>query len=172
MKTIHPLPILTMTETNICPCNSGAPYAACCGPLLAGARTAATALSLMRSRYTAYAERNVDYLRRTWHPSTRPADIDPSTIPVWVGLHIVRAEKGMAHDSAGVVEFKAAFLTRQETRHLHEVSRFVQEDGRWLYVDGDIIDDTRSAPRKGPQVGRNEPCPCGSGRKFKKCCGP
>lgn len=165
-------PIFTMTNINICPCNSGASYAACCEPLLAGDRPAETALALMRSRYTAYVVRNVDYLLKTWHPSTRPAAIDPATIPDWVGLHIVRTEKGMETDNAGVVEFKAAFFSRPKIRHLHETSRFVKEDGQWLYVDGDMIDDTQSAAPRAAGVGRNEPCPCGSGRKFKKCCGP
>ncbi|MBI4794169.1 MAG: SEC-C domain-containing protein [Deltaproteobacteria bacterium] len=161
-----------MTDTNICPCNSGASYAACCEPLLAGDRPAETALALMRSRYTAYVVRNVDYLLKTWHPSTRPAAIDPAAIPEWYGLHIVRTEKGMATDGDGVVEFKATALAREKMWRLHEVSRFMKKDGQWLYVDGDTKGETPPAARRAPKVGRNEPCPCGSDRKFKKCCGP
>jgi len=154
-----------------CPCQSGRPFSECCGPLLSGACTAPIAEALMRSRYTAFALRDVAYLLRSWHPSTRPAAIDPDTIPEWHGLRIIRTEEGKEGDFKGVVEFEAAFSTGQGRGLLRETSRFVREDGQWLYVDGDLQDSGAPASKKEAKTGRNDPCPCGSGKKFKKCCG-
>ena len=163
--------MITNGNKKLCPCNSGASYAGCCELLFSGASTATTAESLMRSRYTAYVVGYIDYLLRTWHPSTRPADIDPATIPKWLDLRIIRTEKGMEKDNEGVVEFKASSLYQKKAVNLHEVSRFVKENGQWLYVDGDIQEDIKLEPVRVIKVGRNDPCSCGSGKKFKKCCG-
>jgi SEC-C motif-containing protein len=160
-----------MTNTSICPCNSGRPYAECCEPLLSGDHLACTAEALMRSRYTAYVVRDIAYLLKSWHTSTRPDSIDPATIPEWSGLNIIRTKKGMETDSEGVVEFQATAFFRKNVCQLHEVSRFVKENDQWLYVDGDIKNDSLPAEKKAPKVGRNDPCHCGSGKKFKKCCG-
>ena len=160
-----------MTNTSICPCNSGRPYAECCKPLLSGDHLACTAEALMRSRYTAYVVRDIAYLLKSWHPSTRPDNIDTATIPEWSGLNIIRTEKGMETDSEGVVEFQATAFSPKNMLRLHEVSRFVKEDGQWLYVDGDIKNNPLPVERRGPKIGRNDPCHCGSGKKFKKCCG-
>ena len=160
-----------MANNEPCPCNSGRPHASCCEPLISGKRTAITAETLMRSRYTAYVVKNVDYLLKTWHPSAKPANIDLGTIPEWYGLHIVSTEAGDESDSNGTVEFKATSLSQGKILQLHEKSRFVKEHDQWLYVDGDIKGD-RPPNARVKKVGRNEPCPCGSGKKFKKCCGP
>lgn len=126
----------------------------------------------MRSRYTAYVVRDVDYLIKTWHPSTRPISISPDTIPEWYGLYIVHTEDGTATDDKGIVEFKATALSQKKIWRLHEISRFKKEDGQWFYIDGDIKGDSPPVVRRGEKVGRNDPCPCGSGKKFKKCCWP
>ncbi len=160
-----------MTDQKMCPCNSGSSYFDCCEPYLNGGEVAATAESLMRSRYTAYVICNVGYLLKTWHPSTRPQAIDPATIPEWYGLHIIATEDGAEGDDQGIVEFKATSLSVKKTWRLHEVSRFVKEEGQWFYVNGDVKGDTPVVTRS-LKVARNEPCPCGSGKKFKKCCGP
>jgi SEC-C motif-containing protein len=159
-----------MTHIDSCPCGSTYPFSSCCEPLISGRRKASTAEALMRSRYTAYVVRNVDYLLETWHPTTRPADIDSGTIPQWHSLHIVKTEAGDDRHSSGTVEFKAVALSRGKTLQLHENSRFVKEHDRWYYVDGDVKGDKSPVSRQ-RKVGRNEPCPCDSGRKFKKCCG-
>ena len=161
-----------MTGNKPCPCNLGDPYSTCCEPLLTRDKNASTAEALMRSRYTAYVLLDVNYLLKTWHPSTRPANIDPATIPEWYGLHIVRTALGSETDDQGIVEFKATSLSQKKAWKLHEVSRFVKEDGQWFYVDGDIQGDPPPPVIRAKKVGRNEPCPCGSGKKFKKCCGP
>lgn len=158
-----------MTDCDRCPCNSGAAYTACCQPLLTGTGHAATAATLMRSRYTAYVTHNVEYLLNSWHPSTRPAHFDPSSIPDWHDLRIVRTEAGLENDRQGIVEFIATALSQRNAFTLHEVSRFIKEEGQWFYVDGDILPEPPPVA-KSEKIGRNEPCPCGSGKKFKKCC--
>ena len=158
-----------MTNTNLCPCNSGAAFADCCKPLLSGKHAAPTALALMRSRYTAYALRDTNYLVASWHPSSRPFAIDPATIPTWQRLQIIRTEKGTEPDTEGVVEFIATALFQDGVGQFREVSRFVKEEGKWFYTDGDTIDN---ASETTPKAGRNTPCPCGSGKKYKKCCSP
>lgn len=154
-----------------CPCQSGLSFAACCGPILAGA-PAPTALALMRSRYTAYARGDVAHLVRTLAPEHR-AGFDAADVRAgmqttqWLGLEILGTEDGGAADSSGIVEFVARFQAQGQMRALHERSRFRRDegDGNWVYVDG----ETAVQPAKKP--GRNDPCPCGSGRKFKHCCG-
>lgn len=159
-----------MSSNEACPCNSGNSYSSCCEPLISGKRTAMTAEVLMRSRYTAYVVKDVDYLLKTWHSSTRPASIDFRAVPQWTSLHIVSKEAGNESDSNGTVEFKATSLSQSKIILLHEKSRFVKERDQWLYVDGDIKGDWPPNVRS-EKVGRNQPCPCGSGKKFKKCCG-
>jgi SEC-C motif-containing protein len=119
-----------------CPCGRGA-YAICCGPLHAGT-PAADAEALMRSRYSAYVRERADYLLATWHVSTRPAVLDLANDPPlrWLGLDVKRFVP--AGDTA-VVEFVARH--RQgggRAGRLHETSRFLLEEGRWWYVDGDV----------------------------------
>ncbi len=150
-----------------CYCGSGRFYEDCCGPLLAGTRSAATAEELMRSRYTAYAGKNVSYLLQSWHPSTRPQAMDPCTIPSWQGLRILNTQQGRRGDQQGMVEFRALYEKKHSVAVLQERSRFVCENGCWFYVDGELIDPVVARPGG---TGRNAPCPCGSGKKHKKCC--
>ena len=123
---------------DICPCGSGVPYAACCGPLHDGA-PASTAEALMRSRYTAYALGLLDYVFRTWHPRTRPDSVDPSPGTAWTGLEVLDVVDGGPGDDTGVVEFRARFRQGSAERSMHETSRFERRAGRWVYVDG-VVD--------------------------------
>jgi SEC-C motif-containing protein len=93
----------------------------------------------MRSRYTAYVKHDSDYLERTWHPDTRPANLalNSEPAPRWTGLKILRTSAGLAGDSTGIVEFEARYKLNGRARRLHEVSRFVCAGGCWLYLDGD-----------------------------------
>lgn len=127
----------TGATTGPCPCGSGEPYAACCRPLHEG-RPALTAEQLMRSRYAAYAVGDLDHVFRTWHPRTRPSDLEPSPGLVWRGLEIVRVADGGPDDTAGLVEFRARFGSPEGDGVLHETSRFERRGGRWVYVDGDV----------------------------------
>ena len=121
----------------VCPCGSGQTYAACCGRLHAGAENAATAEALMRSRYSAYVGQLADYLLATWHPTTRPSELDLAADGTkWLGLEVNRQQVIDAHHAT--VEFVARYRIAGRGHRLHELSRFVREDGRWYYVDGDL----------------------------------
>ena len=108
----------------------------CCGPCHAGV-PAADAESLMRSRYSAFVTGNVPYLLATWHPSQRPATLALEAQAKWLGLEI-RQHRSTGADTAEV-EFVARFRLAGKAVRQHERSRFVREDGRWFYVDGDVL---------------------------------
>lgn len=122
-----------------CPCGHPLPYARCCQPLHKGI-PAADAEALMRSRYCAYVLRLEDYLQNTWHASTRPTGplFDSETQPKWIGLE-VRSFKPTGENTAEV-EFLARCRIGGRAQRMHECSRFVREDGRWFYLDGDQFD--------------------------------
>lgn len=148
-----------------CPCGSDKPFAACCEPCLSGSAPPGTAEQLMRSRYTAYALGNLKYVWDTWDPDMRPEPADrPADTVAWVGLEILNVRDGGPEDQNGLVEFVARYLDAGVPGSMRERSRFRRLDGRWFYVSGEHVG-------VGPKTGRNDPCPCGSGRKFKKCCG-
>ena len=121
-----------------CPCQSGRVYAQCCAPLHGG-EMAANAEALMRSRYSAYVQGDADYLLQTWHASTRPDALDFSDAAAtrWLGLEVQRY--GTADPDHAIVEFVARYrIGGAPAVRLHEISRFVREDGRWFYVDGEF----------------------------------
>lgn len=124
----------------------------------------------MRSRYCAYVRGDAAYLWRTWHASTRPAleALESGTGPEWCGLTVV-ASNVDEDGRQGYVEFNARYRVEGRLGGMHETSRFLFEDGQWFYVDGVMHPgDTAQTPAG---VSRNSPCPCGSGKKFKRCCG-
>jgi SEC-C motif-containing protein len=118
-----------------CPCGLPAPYADCCGSLHAGRTTATTAEQLMRSRYSAFVVRDAPYLLRTWYSETRPRELLLNDEFVWTGLEILSTTGGSAFHTEGTVEFRAHYLTDNQPGHQHENSRFVREDGSWVYVE-------------------------------------
>lgn len=126
-----------MKKIEDCPCGSGRSYEACCGILHQGGAVL-TAEALMRSRYSAYVLKLELYLLATWHPTTRPADLDLASEPTtqWLGLEVKRHEQ--ADETHAVVEFVARYKVNGRAHRLHEVSRFVHEGGRWLYLDGEF----------------------------------
>jgi SEC-C motif domain protein len=121
----------------MCPCGSGRGYAGCCGALHQGA-PAPDAEALMRSRYAAYALGLEPYLLATWWPDTRPPGLDlaAEAATKWLGLQIER-HQATGPDSA-IVEFVARYKTGGRAHRLHEISRFVRQQGRWYYVDGEF----------------------------------
>ncbi|WP_193043303.1 YchJ family protein [Mycolicibacterium baixiangningiae] len=127
-----------MNDSDACPCGTGDSYARCCRPLHTGERLAATAEELMRSRYSAYAVGDLDYVWRTWHPRTRPDALTPDTGSEWLGLEIVGVAAGGCDDDTGEVEFVAHYRRDRRTGTLHERSRFAVRARRWFYVDGDV----------------------------------
>ena len=121
-----------------CPCG-GVAYAACCGRFIEGGQVPTTAQELMRSRYTAYTLRDEAYLQATWYPRTRPparltADQEEMR---WIGLDVRRHVQ--SGDEA-TVEFVARYKINGRAHRVHEVSRFVREEGRWYYLDGEMVE--------------------------------
>lgn len=156
-----------------CPCGSGNDFDACCGSILEGA-SAATPEALMRSRFTAFVHGNLDHIERTHAKSVRDsfnrsAAESTANAVKWLSLEILETAEGGPDDDNGVVEFAARFKQDGETHVHHEKATFVREDGEWRYVDGKM--NPQGKPRQVEKIGRNEPCPCGSGKKYKKCCG-
>ena len=119
-----------------CPCGTGVAYAACCGRFIEGHDLAVTAEQLMRSRYTAYVVHDEVYLRSTWARQHCPVTLIETPSPQWTGLKILRTEAGGVGDTTGIVEFVARYKVNGRAYRLHEVSEFVQDNGRWLYVKG------------------------------------
>ena len=148
---------------SFCPCGSGIIKDDCCLKIIQGRVAATTAELLMRSRYCAYAIGDAGYLMSSWHISTRPAELDLSEPIEWLALQIKKTRAGGMADDEGWVEFIARYKMAGRFAQIHEMSHFVFELGRWFYVDGEM---------QAPDLpGRNSPCPCGSGAKFKRCCG-
>ena len=122
----------------LCPCGSNIKYADCCGRYINAAEIPPSAEALMRSRYTAYTQCNETYLLNTWHPSSRPQQLGLADEKQgkWLGLEVKRHEQ--QDESHAVVEFVARYKIGGRAQRLHEVSRFVREDERWFYVDGEV----------------------------------
>ncbi|MFZ4397120.1 MAG: YchJ family protein [Kiritimatiellia bacterium] len=158
-----------------CPCCSGRSYEQCCEPLLLGLTRATTAEALMRSRYTAYTLAEIDYIYKTSGPRVRKEfDAENSRkwaqSAEWKGFEIRHAEGGSAQDDSAVIEFVARYQIEKSDLEHHEIAQFGRVDGEWRFIDGRIVSQP-PARRETPKIGRNDPCACGSGKKYKKCCG-
>ena len=117
----------------------------------------------MRSRYSAYALGNADYLLASWHPSERPPRLEIDPRIHWLGLDILAEDR---RGDFATVEFEARYLQAGRVEAMHELSRFQRHQGRWFYTDGAMLAPSFHAWKPA----RNESCPCGSGLKFKRCC--
>ena len=119
-----------------CPCGTGLPLAECCGRLHDGTATAGTAEQLMRSRFSAFAVGDADYLLVTWHPATRPRTLDLEPDVRWTALDILASTGGTLLSAEGTVEFRAHYVRDGAAGSQHENSRFARDDGNWRYLDG------------------------------------
>lgn len=153
-----------------CPCCSGKPFADCCEPVLKGTSKAQTAEQLMRSRYTAHVLHEFAYLHQTYVETagTPLVEEEYGNEIKWTKLE-VHSHQPEVRPGVSLVDFSAHFEERGQKGVMHEKSEFHRVDGDWIFV---------RPLREGPapvvnsnKVGRNDPCPCGSGKKFKKCCG-
>lgn len=122
-------------NANRCPCLSGENYGSCCGRIHEGNLEAATAEQLMRSRFSAFALGERDYLMRSWHSSTRPAELELDHEVRWYRLDILESQGGLL-DTVGIVDFAAYYRGPEGAGVQRERSRFVREGGRWVYLDG------------------------------------
>ncbi len=158
-----------------CPCGSSLAVNECCLPLIKGDRPADTAEQVMRARYSAYVLAEVGYLLSSLHPDHR-SDFDEKSTRTWAeasewhGLEIIKTEGGGPEDNVGRVEFVASYTENGIKKNHHEVATFTKKDGAWYFMNGEIV-PVKPVVRSTPKTGRNDPCPCGSGKKFKKCCG-
>jgi SEC-C motif-containing protein len=154
-----------------CPCGSGQLFDTCCGPGLAGTRALATAEALMRSRFTAHVADDWRYLHLTYGPTTNSpfhAEADDVAAPGWSRISI-HAHETTADPDHAFVEFTAFFADQNGEHPMQEKSEFRRADGKWLFTRT-IRQDPAPVKSNAPKVGRNDPCPCGSGKKYKHCC--
>ena len=157
-----------------CYCGRNAEFEKCCAPCIKRTKNAPTAEDLMRARYSAYVTGDIDFIESTHSLERRDAlDVEEtrkwSQESEWLGLEIISTDKGGPDDNDGTVEFKAVFNQNGITYTHNELSTFKKLEGKWYFDKGEIIPAT--VVRSGKKVGRNDPCPCGSGKKYKKCCG-
>jgi SEC-C motif-containing protein len=156
-----------------CPCGSGNPYSECCEQIISGGRKATTAEQLMRARYSAYVLAHMDFIFESTHPDHRQGYDHAGTkewaeTAEWQGLEIIGTNRGGADDSVGEVEFIARFAEKGSNREHHEAGQFKKKEGIWYFTEGKMV---RPKPLTVNKAGRNDPCTCGSGIKYKKCCG-
>jgi SEC-C motif domain protein len=169
--------VLLEKELNMenCPCGSGIDYNECCKPFIHDDRPASTAEALLRSRYTAFTEAAVEYIQNTTHPDKK-AQFDPKSTRNWAEnsqwhqLEILNSMAGTAEDETGEIEFIATYTQEETKTKHHENAQFKKMDGKWFFYDGEMV-KPQPVARKTPKIGRNAPCLCGSGKKYKKCCG-
>ena len=156
-----------------CPCGSGSDYSACCEPIIAGHTPAATPEQLMRARYSAHVKVEIDFLHASTHPDHREGYDHEGTRTwaqdsEWHGLEILGTGQVAEGDKEEEVEFIARFRDQSGLRRHHERARFRKKSGKWLFTEGIMV---KPKPLSVEKIGRNDPCPCGSGAKYKKCCG-
>jgi SEC-C motif domain protein len=152
-----------------CPCGTGKDYLDCCGIFISGQESASTPEKLMRSRYTAYTQVNIDYIVKTMKsPAADNFDSEAARTWTekfnWTQLEII---KTINSATQGFVEFRAYYYLNDKRYVLHEISEFNFEDGKWYYINGKQLKNFDSIEK----IGRNDLCPCGSNKKYKKCCG-
>src|SRR3954470_2795100 len=158
-----------------CPCGSQNTLEKCCLPLIKGIREASTAEELLRARYTAFTRGDVDFVLSTHHSKTR-GEVKREEVEEWSkqsewhGLKIVQSEAGKATDPDGIISFCAEFTAQGKRQEHWEQALFQKEDGHWRFLDARALKN-EPFKREEPKTGRNDPCVCGSGKKYKKCCG-
>lgn len=154
----------------VCLCGSGKNYEECCGRLISGDVKASTPEELMRSRYTAYAEKNIDYILKTTHPD-KVGELNKEELQEWAdNTKWERLEIHSTDEVNSLVDFTAYFRDNDTVVNHHELAQFKQHDGEWYFYDAQFP-KTETVVNTAAKVGRNDKCPCGSGKKYKKCCG-
>ena len=158
----------------LCPCGSGRELDVCCQPIIDGQTLAPTAEALMRARYTAHSLGRYKFLTESTHPEFRddvsPKEIEEwSSLMAWEGLEILDARDGGPEDETGEVDFVARYSVDGVQQEMREDAFFRKEGEHWYYVEG-TVHGKEPMRRVQPKIGRNDMCPCGSGKKYKKCC--
>jgi SEC-C motif-containing protein len=153
-----------------CPCGSGKLFEACCEPIHLGRKAPATAEELMRARFTAHVVHNFKFLHDTHRPTAGKPYVAEEGEPAvtWTRLEVHQHEVMPDNPDKAYVDFSAYGTEDGVEKVLHEKGEFLRIDGKWLYNR-----EARLGPapyKAAPKVGRNDPCPCGSGKKYKQCC--
>ncbi len=158
-----------------CPCGSQVSLADCCLPYVKGKRKAETAERLLRARYTAFTQGEIDFILDTHHSKTRgeikrDEVADWAKSSEWLGLEIQQKSGGEPTDAQGQIIFLARYRADGKEHDHWEHSLFEKEEGEWKFLDAQGL---QQGPirRTEPKIGRNDPCSCGSGKKYKKCHG-
>jgi len=146
-----------------CPCHSGKTYQLCCAVIHEDQRRAEYPEQLMRARYCAYVLHIKDFLLNSWAFESRPDQFQFDPAAKWISLEIIDAGPVLAKTMKATVTFTAQYIGSKKLWTLHEQSQFIKRSQRWFYLDG-----TASFSQK--NIGGNAGCPCGSGKKFKRCC--
>jgi SEC-C motif-containing protein len=154
-----------------CPCGSQTEYSQCCGKYINNKQLAMHPEALMRSRYTAYTQANIDYIAKTCcGPAAEKFNYQTAKQWAeqvsWQALQVIRAYIDQADTNHGYVEFKAYYQQHGQKQCIHELSEFIKKNEQWYYYQGQYL----PLPAQSTKIGRNDPCSCGSGKKFKKCC--
>lgn len=151
-----------------CYCGSGQPFADCCQPLLNGLQVAKSCEQLMRSRYSAFCHGDAEYLQQSCVPALRETQSPTALQPFIADTHFTQLQilDFSPPDPAathGFVEFKVCFIQGHQLHSFQEHSEFELIQGQWFYASGRLTDFPSQ------KIGRNDTCPCGSGKKFKSC---
>ena len=168
-----PTSVSSLPSASPCPCGSGRSFGECCDPILRRQRRAGTAEELMRSRFTAHALRDYAHLHRTFLSTARlpyqPEREGDAEDLSWTRLVVHSHEISDAKPDMAWVDFSAYYQHDGAEHAIHEKSEFERIEGEWFYTRA-----IRSGPAPiksaHPKIGRNDPCPCGSGKKYKQCC--
>ena len=162
-----------MIKDKHCHCGSKESFTECCQKIILDMSLAKTAEQLMRARYSSFIVLSYDFLRNTLDPTTRDS-YDEESIKKWaesaewLGLEIVSCKDGKESDTKGEVEFIATYMLDNEKKIHHEQATFIKKNNQWYFQEGKWV---KPKPIQVVKIGRNEACPCGSGKKYKKCCG-
>ena len=163
-----------LKTSTACPCNSRQTFASqpCCDEIIAGIRKARTAEELLRARYTAFATGAIEFIGATTHPQALE-EYDEAATRLWATTATFTKleifESVSDGEDTAYVTFEAHFTQKHEKQIHRERSRFERLNGEWFFHSCDLL-KPRTIQYTSPQPGRNQPCPCGSGKKFKKCC--
>ncbi len=147
----------------MCFCGSEIDFSECCELIIKGQKTAATPENLMRARYSAYATQQSQFIYDTYAKEKRAANPVVEIGAFANSCRFIKLEVLNADASNNTVEFKAYYLYQNTLCILHEISSFVIENDEWKYLDGTLFDNDEV------KIGRNDACPCGSNKKYKKC---
>lgn len=153
----------------MCYCGKIERFEDCCNRFISGNSIPETAEELMRARYSAYVTKNIDFIINTCYKQVKREEVEEwANSATWVSLDIHKVENGTKDDTDGVIHFTAKYKINNALKYHNEIAEFTKINGGWQFLDSIAQNSTITNQNK---IGRNDPCSCGSGKKYKKCCG-